>query len=51
MKRRLKDRKVRLAKVITYLIGIPKQSQGWENREELIFKVIIPGNIIEQIEI
>lgn len=46
MKRRLKDRKVRLAKVLKYLIGIPKQSRGWENGGEQIFKVIIPGNII-----
>lgn len=49
MKRRLKDRKIRLTQFI--YISLEFQKKHGENGEEPIFKVIIAGNIIQQKDI
>lgn len=46
MKRRLKDRKIRLTQFI--YISLEFQKKHGENGEEPMFKVIIAGNIIQQ---
>lgn len=46
MKRRLKDRKIRLTQFI--YISLEFQKKHGEKEEEPMFKVIIAGNIIQQ---